>query len=311
MSTSSDKKNVLHLLGDQFEHIAQLDIAQMLFRWLPSRGNVLFTLLVVAALFWVQSAGALVGQAALSSAGASSIHYQGDLADSNGVALNGSYTIAFALYDATTGGNLVWGPESHAAVAINNGKFDVGLGSQTEGGLPAALWNGDRFLEITIEGETLSPREQIRSVPIAGMALTVPDAALTSRHVKLETSLVRAAGADSYTTLTNEYQTIPGTTITLNPETAQTYLVVATMDIQAVNDSTAVGQLAINGARYPQAVILRGGGSDWSRGTVSQSYLVHLEPGEHTLDLQAYLNSGTTAIVYKTHTTLSYIAVAQ
>ena len=56
---------------------------------------------------------------------------------------------------------------------VSGGLFSVGLGSQTNGGIPTSAWNGDRYLEITVGGETLSPRELIRSVPIAGMALSV------------------------------------------------------------------------------------------------------------------------------------------
>lgn len=40
----------------------------------------------------------------------------------------------------------------------------VGLGSQTSGGIPTSVWNGDRYLEITVGGETLSLHELIRSV---------------------------------------------------------------------------------------------------------------------------------------------------
>jgi hypothetical protein len=39
------------------------------------------------------------------------------------------------------------------------------------------------ILEITIGGEMLSPRESIRSVPIAGMALTVPDGAIGTNQI--------------------------------------------------------------------------------------------------------------------------------
>jgi hypothetical protein len=60
-------------------------------------------------------------------------------------------------------------------VDVSEGLFSVGLGSKTSGGIPTTTWNGDRYLEITVGGETLAPRELIRSVPIAGMALTVPD----------------------------------------------------------------------------------------------------------------------------------------
>jgi hypothetical protein len=91
--------------------------------------------------------------------------------------------MTFALWDAATGGNLVWGPESHAAVPVSDGLFSVGLGSQTSGGIPTTVWDGDRYLEITVGGETLSPRELIRSVPIAGMALTVPDGAIGTEQI--------------------------------------------------------------------------------------------------------------------------------
>ncbi|NHZ72811.1 MAG: hypothetical protein GWP17_06985 [Aquificales bacterium] len=87
--------------------------------------------------------------------------------------------MSFALWDAASGGSIVWGPESHSAVPVAAGLFNVGLGSQTSGGIPTTTWNGDRYLEITVSGETLSPRELIRSVPIAGMALTVPDGSIT------------------------------------------------------------------------------------------------------------------------------------
>jgi hypothetical protein len=110
---------------------------------------------------------------------ATTVNYQGRLADDTGVPLTGTYGMSFALYDAATGGNLVWGPEHHTAVSVSEGLFSIGLGSQTSGGIPATTWNGDRYLEITVGGETLAPRELIRSVPIAGMALTVPDGAIT------------------------------------------------------------------------------------------------------------------------------------
>jgi hypothetical protein len=91
--------------------------------------------------------------------------------------------MSFALYDAAEDGTLIWGPENHTAVPVSEGLFSVGLGSQTSGGIPTSVWNGDRYLEITVGGETLSPRELIRSVPIAGMALTVPDGAIGSAQI--------------------------------------------------------------------------------------------------------------------------------
>jgi hypothetical protein len=114
---------------------------------------------------------------------ATTVNYQGRLADAAGTPLSGSFAMTFALWDAPSGGNLVWGPESHAAVPVSEGLLNVGLGSLTPGGIPTSAWSGDRYLEISVGGETLSPRELIRSVPVAGMALTVPDGAIGSAQI--------------------------------------------------------------------------------------------------------------------------------
>ncbi len=91
----------------------------------------------------------------------------------------------FALYDALTGGNLIWpldGPETHV-VNVSNGLFSVGLGSRTSEGIPTNVWNGDRYLEITVGGETLAPRELIHPTPITVRALTVPDGAIGTAQI--------------------------------------------------------------------------------------------------------------------------------
>jgi len=150
-------------------------------RWfLPNGGTLLLvTALIATAQVWAKP---LTSPASAPGPSATSVNYQGRLADSGGTPLDGTYGMTFALYDASTGGSLIWGPESHAAVPVSEGLFSVGLGSQTSGGIPTSAWNGDRYLEITVGGETLSPRELIRSVPIAGMALTVPDGAISQEQ---------------------------------------------------------------------------------------------------------------------------------
>lgn len=150
-------------------------------RWFIPNGG---TLISVAALLLTQSLWAQPF-VALNAPGpsATTVNYQGQLSDNAGAPLNGSYAMTFALCDAMTGGALIWGPEAHPAVPVSNGLFNVGLGSLTSGGIPIGVWNGDRYLEITIGGETLAPRELIRSVPIAGMALTVPDGAIGTNQI--------------------------------------------------------------------------------------------------------------------------------
>ncbi len=152
--------------------------------WLPGVGNILFTLLVAALLILTQRVWATSSQSAnIPGSSATTINYQGRLADDAGNPQTGTLGMSFAIWDAADGGGIIWGPESHSAIPVTDGLFNVGLGSQTSGGIPTTVWNGDRYLEITVSGETLTPRELIRSVPIAGMALTVPDGAIDTGKI--------------------------------------------------------------------------------------------------------------------------------
>jgi hypothetical protein len=160
-------------------------------RWLTPNGGSL--LLVIALIATAQVWAKPLASPASPGPSATTVNYQGRLSDSDGVPLDGTYGMSFALYDAATDGGLVWGPEEHTAVEVSDGLFSVGLGSKTSGGIPTTTWNGDRYLEITVGGETLEPRELIRSVPIAGMALTVPDGAIAQDQAP---SLLEGPGDD-------------------------------------------------------------------------------------------------------------------
>jgi len=319
----SEQKSLLHHIGEAIDryraerHAAPAEGAapqspgrlNRLLRWfLPNGGTLLLAaLLILTQQVWAKP---LLSPANAPSPSATTVNYQGRLADSGGTPLDGTYGMTFALYDASTGGSLVWGPESHAAVPVSEGLFSVGLGSQTSGGILASAWNGDRYLEVTVGGETLTPRELIRSVPVAGMALTVPDGAIESRNARLSVGRVAASiPGGNRLELTNGFQDVPGTTFTLTPETDQTYLVYVTADFDVLN-GLAVATLFIDGVRETSETIFCGCGAR-ERGTVSQTYLVDLSAGTHTLVLKAKLNLGTSAKIYETHTTLTYFAVSQ
>ena len=83
--------------------------AHCLLRWFIPNGG---TLLIVAMLLMTQTLWAKPF-AAPNAPGpsATTVNYQGHLADPDGNPLDGTYGMSFALYDAATGGNLVWGPE--------------------------------------------------------------------------------------------------------------------------------------------------------------------------------------------------------
>jgi hypothetical protein len=85
--------------------------------------------------------------------------YDGQLQDAAGNPLNGAVDLTFRLYRQAEGGRPIWseaytGPD---AVAVSGGAFHVLLGSRTP--LDPAQLLGSLFLEIEVNGETLSPRE--------------------------------------------------------------------------------------------------------------------------------------------------------
>jgi len=102
------------------------------------------------------------------------ISYQGFLADSSGDPVaDGSYPMTFAIYDAGSGGLLIW-QESQSSVAVSGGYFSVmlGSGSCTSGcPLGADTFTGtNRYLQVSADtgsGMTTFPRQQLVSAPYA------------------------------------------------------------------------------------------------------------------------------------------------
>jgi len=164
-------------------------------RWLlPSPGNVLFTLLVVAGLLWASNAGALPLRAPmLASDSTTTISYQGRLADSSGDPVTTSGVgMQFCLYDTDTGGAPLDGwCENHTAVPVEDGLFHVLLGSTNP--IPASLLsdNSTLWLGITVGADSeMTPREQIASVPYAMIASTVADGSITEAKLASGLSLI-------------------------------------------------------------------------------------------------------------------------
>lgn len=93
------------------------------------------------------------------------INYQGQLTNSNGAPANGTFTMLFRIYNAASGGNQVYAEAQ--SVTVNNGVFNVLLGSVTP--IPLTLFDSgsNRFLEIVVNEVVLSPRRQFGSVPYA------------------------------------------------------------------------------------------------------------------------------------------------
>lgn len=92
------------------------------------------------------------------------INYQGRLTDSSGMPISGSVSMRFSIWDASEFGLELW--SENQTVSVNNGIYNVLLGSMNP--LSESVFGGPgRYLEVEAGGETLSPRQQIVSVPFA------------------------------------------------------------------------------------------------------------------------------------------------
>ncbi|GAB4578588.1 MAG: hypothetical protein Fur0022_13240 [Anaerolineales bacterium] len=175
-------------------------------RWLVPNGG---TFLMFAVFLFTQSVWARPAQENASVAtsatapNATTISYQGRLADEQGNPLNESVDLTFTLYDNLIGGNVKWGPEDHFGVPVSGGMFQVRLGILTEGGIPLGIWDSDLsdlYLEIVINGEPLSPREPVQNVlipkikteQIADGAVTQAKAPTLIQSANGENQIIRA-----------------------------------------------------------------------------------------------------------------------
>lgn len=129
--------------------------------------------LVKGCAVWTVSTGwvGMLAQSALAQDAVKLITYQGRLTNSIGVPLSGTYNFIFKMVDASgvdLPAGLSWA-ETHTAVSVTNGVFSLMLGSNTTFpddifvGEPTDSYGPVRFLQITVDGETLSPDVRLTS----------------------------------------------------------------------------------------------------------------------------------------------------
>jgi len=99
--------------------------------------------------------------------------YQGQLKQ-DGAPANGNLDMEFRLFDASTLGNQVGNPVTLNGVPVSNGLFTVTLNAAGEFG-PSAFNGEQRWLQVTVNGTRLAPRQPITPVPYASHALNAPD----------------------------------------------------------------------------------------------------------------------------------------
>jgi hypothetical protein len=96
------------------------------------------------------------------------INFQGRLTNPDGTPVTSSESVTFRLYDALTGGLPIATYSPGSITPDKNGTFSALLN------FDSSYFNGndDRYLEVQVESQTLSPRQQIAAVPYAYRAIT-------------------------------------------------------------------------------------------------------------------------------------------
>lgn len=86
--------------------------------------------------------------------------YQGRLVD-DGTPIDGTADISVSVWDADSGGNQIGSTLSFPGTPVTDGLFSLELDFGAE------AFDGDRWLEITVDGSTLSPRQKVTAAPYA------------------------------------------------------------------------------------------------------------------------------------------------
>jgi hypothetical protein len=105
------------------------------------------------------------------------LNFQGRL-DQSGQPAEGSKTFVFNIYDALSGGTLIWTSETQS-VTVTQGAFSTVLSTGATVDLSTSVFAGARYVEITVDGVPLSPLQEMVSAPYALVAQALaPDAEL-------------------------------------------------------------------------------------------------------------------------------------
>jgi hypothetical protein len=196
--------------------------------------TIVFTSAIVMALLFAlaMGAGALLAEENATDSAPTLINYQGQLSDSGGQPVSGPVSLQFKLYDASSGGTMLW-TETHSGVPVDGGAFSVMLGENTP--LTDSLFSSSsRYLEIGVDtangsNYTTMPRQRLASVPYALQANSVPWSGLSGMPAGFADG-VDDGGADYENVVIvaksgGDYTTISDAMSSISPSSSSRYLV--------------------------------------------------------------------------------------
>ncbi len=145
------------------------------------------------------------------------VGYQGRLLRADGTPESGSQSIGFALYASATDTNSLWNETQ--TLGLSDGYYATFLGSTTQFG--SSVWTGaDRYLEITVGGVALSPRQRVASIPYALVAGNIKGGTVDASSISVGGNTVidsagKLTGSAAYSTATGSGLTVTGNSIAL------------------------------------------------------------------------------------------------
>jgi hypothetical protein len=209
--------------------------------------------------------------------------YQGSLS-ANGQPANGNVDLTFALFDAATNGNQVGSTLTQPQYPVAQGLFTIDLN------FPGAFTGNQLWLQVTVNGTPVLPRQAVNTTPVAQYALSGSTSGQNVHEVYGTGQLVVNASMTSYTLIPGLTQTInvpPNSVVHVRTDggaqstgaTSSTYSVV---DIALFVD----GVVSINGGQRRLSIAntssLAQLIANWS---MSRTYT--LSPGNHTFEVRA------------------------
>jgi hypothetical protein len=119
-----------------------------------------------------------------------SISYQGRATDAFDVPLNGGQSMVFTIFDAAVAGVSLWTSGAQPVTCVD-GLFNVELGAPPMPALPVNIFDDStRYLEVSVNGQVISPRTRLISAPYARNVARLQGAAggAVSGNVDLQVS---------------------------------------------------------------------------------------------------------------------------
>ena len=103
------------------------------------------------------------------------VNFQGKLLNTSNVPRSGAISMEFAIYDAPSGGNVLWGPETQVPT-VTNGVFSVQLGAVLAL-TPEVFTGAATYLGVNVEADgEMTPRQRLVAGPYAVTAAQLAQA---------------------------------------------------------------------------------------------------------------------------------------